>query len=242
MHTALHMEILPQPDDVTCGPTCLHAVYNYYGDSRDLKHVIRDVSKLEHGGTLAVLLGLHALSGGYDATLYTYDLKVFDPTWFRDADPDLVSRLREQLKHKHGRKFTFASQSYLSFLELGGRILFDDLTPSLIRNILKHDTPILTGLSATYLYRTAREIEQDSRMVYDDIRGEPTGHFVVLCGYNMEDRTALVADPLMPNPVSETQIYAVELNHLICSIMLGILTFDANLLVIEPGGKRRGRK
>ena len=180
MQTALHMEILPQPDDITCGPTCLHAVYNFYGDNRDLKQVIRDVTNLEKGGTLAVLLGLHALGEGYEATLYTYDLQVFDPTWFRGAKPDLASRLLEQMEYKHDRKCTFASQSYLRFLDLGGRILFEDLTPGLIRSLLRHDTPILTGLSATYLYRTARELERDSRMIYDNIRGEPTGHFVVL--------------------------------------------------------------
>ena len=28
----LHLDILPQPDDSTCGPTYLHAVYRYWGD------------------------------------------------------------------------------------------------------------------------------------------------------------------------------------------------------------------
>jgi len=57
---------------------------------------------------------------------------------------------------------------------------------------------------------------------------------VVLCGYDMTQRSALVADPLLPNPISPTQIYPVRLNRLICAIMLGILTYDANLLVITP--------
>ena len=74
-------------------------------------------------------------------------------------------------------------------------------------------------------------------MVYDDLRGEPTGHFVVLCGYNMQDRTALVADPQLPNPISNSPIYTVRLNRLVCAIMLGILTYDANLLIITPSQK-----
>src|SRR5262249_1472255 len=28
----LQLDILPQPDDFTCGPTCLHAIYRYLGD------------------------------------------------------------------------------------------------------------------------------------------------------------------------------------------------------------------
>lgn len=65
MRSPLHLEILPQPDDTTCGPTCLHAVYSYFGDALDLSTVIGEVQTLEEGGTLAVLLGLHALRRGY---------------------------------------------------------------------------------------------------------------------------------------------------------------------------------
>ena len=34
--------------------------------------------------TLAVLLGCHALRRGYEATIYTFNLQVFDPTWFEE--------------------------------------------------------------------------------------------------------------------------------------------------------------
>ena len=67
MVTKLHLEISGQPDDTTCGPTCLHAVYRYYGDAIPLRQVIAEVKSLSGGGTLAVLLGNHALSRGYRA-------------------------------------------------------------------------------------------------------------------------------------------------------------------------------
>ena len=100
MESKLEIEILPQPDDTTCGPTCLHAVYRYYGDSIPLRDVISEVQKLEEGGTLAVLLGLHALRRGYRATLYTYDLQVFDPTWFEDEVSNLDERLTLRMQHR----------------------------------------------------------------------------------------------------------------------------------------------
>ena len=34
------LEILAQPDDATCGPTCLHAVYRHFGDALPLDSVI----------------------------------------------------------------------------------------------------------------------------------------------------------------------------------------------------------
>ncbi len=234
MDTKLHFEILAQPDDTTCGPTCLQAVYNYYGDKISLKNVIAEVRQLKGGGTLAVLMGCHALQRGYRAKLYTYNLQVFDPTWFKLSSRELQSRLLQQMAVKKSPGIRSSTKAYLEFLRRGGSIRFEDMTAGLIRGLLKSGVPILTGLSATYLYRTAREVDAGNQMEYDDISGVPTGHFVVLCGYDQHKRTALVADPLLPNPISESQIYPVRLTRLVCAIMLGILTYDANLLIITP--------
>ena len=97
----------------------------------------------------------------------------------------------------------------------------------------KDGKPILVGLSSTYLYQTAREYGPFDD--YDDVRGEPQGHFVVLCGYDKAEKHVRVADPLLPNPMTgDSQYYNVSMDRLIAAIMLGIVTYDANLLVIEP--------
>ena len=232
MELRLRLDMLPQPDETTCGPTCLHAVYRYFGDEQELRQVVEEVPRLEEGGTLAVHLGCHALKRGYSAAIYTYNLQVFDPTWFLPGAPDMAQRLQAQAKSKRSKKLGIATSAYLEFLELGGQLRFEDLTAGLVRRYLNRGIPILTGLSATYLYRSARE--KGSRMDYDDIQGEPSGHFVVLCGYDREERSVLVADPLLPNPVAETNQYVVGIDRLVCSILLGILTYDDNLLIIKP--------
>jgi hypothetical protein len=230
MITKLHLDISEQPNDTTCGPTCLHAVYEYYGDPISLQQVIMEVESLEGGGTLAVLLGNHALKRGYKASIYTYNLHVFDPTWFAGKDI-LAAKLKAQATLKNNTKLSFATQGYLDFLENGGRLLFEDLTIGLIRHFLKKSIPILTGLSSTYLYRSARENPDNN--IEDDVAGIPTGHFVVLCGYDKEKREVLVADPYQKNPVSDDQYYMVSIARLLGAVLLGILTHDANLLVIE---------
>lgn len=239
VESTLAIPILAQPDDITCGPTCLQAIYRYYGDDASLATVIGEVETLPGGGTLAALLGCHALTRGYAAKLYTFDLTVFDITWFTRDNVDLAHKLQEQLKYKKTTRIHGATAAYLHFLELGGKIRFEDLTAGLIRGILKRDRPILAGLSATYLYRTARERDDGDSMVYDDLQGEPSGHFVVINGYDMERRTTHIADPLLPNPISASQYYEVTLNHLVCAVMLGIVTCDANLLVLSPRKKSR---
>ena len=239
MESQLQLEILPQPDETTCGPTCLQAVYRYYGDEIPLETVIAESGKLEEGGTLAVLLGCDALRRGYRATIYTYNLQVFDPTWFgpeaRDTI-DLGERLRAQDEAKRLPKLHVATEAYLEFLERGGRLYFEDLTPSLIRKYLRRGTPILSGLSATFLYRSARE-RSDNEL--DDVGGEPVGHFVLLSGYHPDSRQVLIADPLLPNPMADGQRYLVDIDRVVGAILLGVVTYDANLLIVDAPRKRK---
>jgi hypothetical protein len=230
----LVVEILPQPDDATCGPTCLHAVYRYHGVELPLERVIAEVPALDSAGTLAVFLAQHALRQGFDATIYTYNLTVFDPSWFDPAVDDLSACLRAQALEKPGdRKLQVATEAYLEFLRLGGDIRHEALTPELVRGFLRRGRPILTGLSATYLYGCARETGTD-RLHYDDIRGVPTGHFVVLAGYDPAEREILIADPLRDNPLTGAQRYRLPMQTVLGAILLGVLTYDANFLVLEP--------
>jgi hypothetical protein len=233
---ALSFDILAQPDEVTCGPTSLQALYRYYQDEIPIKQVIKEVKHLKNGGTLAVMLGNHALKRGYKAQIYTYNLNIFDPTWFKHPSKKIIGFLKEQMEFKYRRKkLQVASQAYIKFLESGGEIRYADLDEDLIKGYLKRSVPMLCGLSATYLYGTAREIPQFD--IYDSIKGEPSGHFVVITGYDEDRNRVSIADPMEPNPLGKGQTYSVPFVRLINSIMLGILTYDANLLIIEPKNK-----
>lgn len=233
-------EVMRQPDETTCGPTCLHAVYHYYGEPIALDQVVAEVPSLQGGGTLAVFLGCHALRRGYRATLYTYNLQVFDPTWFDSRRVDLREKLAAQAIRKPDPRLCVATPKYLEFLGLGGAICFEDLTTRLLRRYLTRGVPIITGLSATYLYRTMREFGPNCED--DDIRGLPVGHFVVLCGYSRRARLVLVGDPFDPNPLSKRHIYSIGINRVLGAILLGSLTHDANLLVLEPPRALKGRQ
>lgn len=224
-----------QPDDITCGPACLHGIYRYYGDDVALDAVISEVGMLDRGGgTLDVFLANHALRRGYRATLYTYNLELFDPTWFDLPVAEVRKRLAAQAAAKpKWRRLQAATRGYDEFLTLGGELRLRDLEPKLLRKFLKRGVPVITGLSATYLYRSMRDIPETN--ADDDVRGEPVGHFVVLTGYRRITREVLIADPLQSNPLTGSRYYAVNTHRLIGAILLGAVTYDANLLVIEPG-------
>lgn len=225
------MDILPQPNDTTCGPTSLHAIYRYYGDDIPLEQVIQEVRHLKTGGTLGVYLAHHALKRGYHAIIYTYNLHIFDPTWFKYSQIGIQKKLEESLPFCKNSKQRETVQAYIDYLKMGGEIRFEDLTPMLIKKYLNRNIPILTGLLSTFLYHSPREIQVDHQLVFDDLHGEPTGHFVVLAGY---DKKVLIADPYKQNPYSSDHKYEVNIHRLIGAIMLGIITYDANLLIINP--------
>ena len=242
MDHRIHFEIQPQPNNTTCGPTCLHAVYCYLGLKLPLAQVVAETQALSEGGTLAVMLGCHALQRGFDVSIDTFNLQVFDPTWFK-SNGDMIHRettiakLEQQAEIKHRTKLKLACKAYIEFLKLGGTVRMEDLTASLLRRYLKQDIPLLTGLSATYLYRESREI--GSTCMDDDVAGEPSGHFVVLCGYDKEKRSVLVADPWHPNPISPDHTYVVDMDRVICSVLLGILTYDANVMMIRKKSPKK---
>jgi hypothetical protein len=229
----LHLEIQTQPDDFTCGPTCLHAIYRYWEDEVPLLQLTEEIVRTPSGGTADVFLANHALRRGYRATIFTYNLRIFDPTWFVPG-VDIRDRLRRQRDEKAVQRpvFGLLTDAYLEFLELGGTLRYVDMSATLLRRWLRRGVPILTGLSSTYLYRKVREYGPDDDD--DDVRGEPQGHFVVLCGYRRTRRSVIVADPFLEHPKAPDTHYEVSLDRVVGAILLGVLTHDANLLMIEP--------
>lgn len=233
MELRLDFSIDRQPTEVTCGPTCLQAIYRYWGEEVALEEILGEVAMLATGGTLAVSLGRHALERGYRAHLISFNLQIFDPTWAALPPDTLADRLRRQAAVKDDPRLREVTEAYLEFLDWGGTLTFEALTPELLTRFLDRRIPLLSGLSATYLYQEPRERPEDGQS--DDVQGTPSGHFVVLCGFGALEQRVLVADPLHPATPSARPVYSVPLDRFLGAVFLGVFTYDANLLAVEPG-------
>jgi hypothetical protein len=147
----------------------------------------------------------------------------------------LISKLKAQCKFKHSKDLVQVSKAFESFLSLGGNLRFKTIDVKTLQEYFDKNTPILTGLSLTYLYRCAREcFTPDGHAYYDDLQGVPCGHFAVLCGYSDKRTHLIVADPFHTNPFTKTHYYRVSARRTINAIMMGALTYDAVMVIIHP--------
>lgn len=232
MKIELPVSILRQPDYTTCGPTSLHALYAYYGDTISLTEVIDQINKLEGGGTLGVHLAVHALQRGYAADMWVCNVTHWDPMWFKQKT-DLAAKLRARMDARgmaDNPRYRKALEESEKYLELGGKVHWGDLTPKLIYNVLKKKYPILAGVNGTYMYQCSRETAEGP----DDVKGDAFGHFLTVCGCDTKKGTIDIADPLMDNPLFESKYYTVTVHRFIGALFLGNASDDANLLVIRP--------
>lgn len=234
----LPIDRLEQPDETTCGPTCLTKVYRYYGHDIELEKVIEGTERNEDGGTLGVFLGIHALKQGFDATLHPFSFRVMDPTWEKLSPRELRKKLLLRAESVRKVKLQRACEAHAEFIALGGRIDLRELRRDWMILKLIEGFPLLTGLSATALYRSSRERNDKP----DDVAGSPVGHFVVVAGYDTMTDEFLISDPEreLPDSLREGQ-YRVEGERLISAILLGEATYDANMLVIQPRNRRKGQ-
>lgn len=225
-----------QPDDVTCGPTCLRKVYHFYGVEMAADEALGEITRNEDGGTLAVHLGISALRRGFRARIYSYNLRIFDPTWSGLDRSTLAAKLRLRIPYLREEKTRKAAQANLDFLALGGNFGFDELTPALLKAIINRDHPVLAGLSATYLYRMPRERHDPDthELLDDDVAGDSIGHFLVVSGYERWGRRFIVLDPSAHVPEGKDGRVIVDAQCLTNAILLGDLTHDAVLLEIWP--------
>lgn len=226
-----------QPDEVTCGPSCLSAVLRFHGIDVDLDAALGATERNADGGTLAPHLGRAALSFGVGVRARPMAVQVFDPTW-RELPPDaMIDRLRRRTATLGDPRLVRVHQAWIAFLEAGGVVdLAGELRSAELIAALDRGNPLIAGLSVTWLYQGARERPSDN--VPDDIAGSPVGHFVVITGYAGSGDTFWVVDPWPHPPFPGDEHYPVSRRRLTQAILLGDATHDAVVLEILPPGDR----
>lgn len=217
------IEMLPQPDDTSCGPTALHAIYKYYGLDIPLNTVISELegySTLE--GTYDAMIGVDALKRGFQVNIFVYNLRIFDPSW--KYDESITEKLYTMKARLSDPRLIKSVEWFIRFSEMGGHIVIS----SPLINALTAEHPVICGLSATHLYNCRRENPITNE--YDEF-GSPVGHYVVTDAH-FGDTSVPIYDPYGDRSRIRKIEYIMPINAVIESIMLGTLTYDGSVIEI----------
>lgn len=236
MHFKDEFYLKIQPNETSCGPSCLYSIYKMLGAKVSFVKLLSKIQQFqEGGGTLSVVLGIDAIERGYEVDLHAMNINIFDPSWFQLSKNEIKQKLMQRLLlRKNKKKEKFVIRKYIEFIELGGNLIFGDVTSKLLIKHFNNKHILLVGLSATWLYQSKRENSETN--VADDITGDPVGHFVLAYQYDKKNRTVFVGDPYPLNP-SKNPFYHVPIERFITSLHLGIYTYDANILIVKQRKK-----
>jgi len=218
-----------------CGPSCLQAVLKFYEEEISIKKLIEETKSRYKWHDWDYLLGLAALKKGLKVVVHTRSTSVFDPSWWKLSNTQLISKLKKELDYaKKNKKKRRASWSYttlayeakeiktaINFLKSGGAIDFNIASAQLIQKYIHDNTPVMCAFNQQILHKAARIHKQK----VDDIKGAITGHMIVVIGYNKSKFK--VADPGLW--YNRSHYYWVSQQDLIDAIV----RYDGNLIAIK---------
>ncbi|MBT3984899.1 hypothetical protein HOD38_03165 [archaeon] len=221
----------------SCGHSSLLQVLAYYGTKLELKEVVNEISSCEVDdlklGASECELGLFAMKRDFKSTVISLDVRRFDATWFDLSKEELKKKLElrskflhnlspEDFKEGQGTQYLDNVTKYYSeYFEKDGKVKFLPISKELIKKYIDKKIPVIALVSSQLYFKKARKYNGK----FDDIKGKPTGHWIVVSGYT--DKNFIITDPA--DDLEKDGNVEMEQNYLISSIN----TYGPVILIIE---------
>jgi len=221
----------------SCGHSSLLQVLAYYGTNLELKEVVKEISNCEVDelklGASECELGMFAIKRGFKSTVVSLDVRRFDATWFELSSEELKKKLElrseflhklspEDIKEGQGTQYLDNVTKYYSeYLEKEGKVKFLPISKELIKKYIDNKIPVIALVSSQLYFKKARKYNGE----FDDIKGKPTGHWIVVSGY--DENNFIITDPA--DDLEKDGNVKMEQNYLISSIN----TYGPVMLIIE---------
>jgi hypothetical protein len=230
-----------QPTNYSCSPTSLAMLLSFFGKAYTPENIIENIpietdNEGKELGTITQHLATWCIAKGFEVTMYSADFQIIDLSWISTEKEQLLGNLLSVLEHRnipslgkdHSRAYV---QSYISFLENGGKLeIIPYMTTKLIDSILT-DSPLFLTLNEAILNKEGRKIDTGLRQSrYDDKDGILVNHSVVLFGKN-DNENYLLADPWRE---SENGFREIEPEHLLAAMAGAQMECDNLLFQLKP--------
>jgi hypothetical protein len=172
----------------TCGPSSLQQVLNYYGDPTSLSEILANV-KMFPSGTPPSYLALGAKKLGYKTKLISFDVDYVDPSWKNASKKEIAEKLRKRLPTLKDKSAKMRTRGLLTALKGGVDLEIQIPSEKILIGYLKGGIPPIITLSYNVLHNYKRKFNDKQ----DDVKGHPSGHYVVVSGY--DDKNLIITDP-----------------------------------------------
>lgn len=206
-------------------------IYSYFGIKVPLEKLLDDLKIDKYTGTFTAQLGLHAKNSGLQTLILCSNPYYVSPAWSKLDNQTIYKKiggwLAFELQGKNKirkNKFKKGTRFILAYIKNGGKIKIIDLTTRLIDGYLDQGYLMTGAIEESWLWEK-RKIPKTAE--FDDIKGIPQGHFVVLYGHDAENY--FVSDPYPTGLEGKNGLYKVKKDKFLVSCLF----WEATLLAVN---------
>jgi hypothetical protein len=221
-----------------CVQTNTSQILKYYGVDKSIEEIKKEVPVYinKEGKPIGSSLGhiaAYFISQGFETTIHTVEIQIFDRSWVKLTNEELITNLQNRRKFIEHPKYEKEAldlifDGYLCFLIAGGKITFPVINEDYLINLLKTG-PIFGVVSFNFL-NSAPKYKFDingQEMSADSIEGSPGTHVVTIAGFKDNQFKLIDPDPKFGG------VRWVDSGLLIGSIYLAETDFDSVLITIS---------
>jgi hypothetical protein len=227
-----------QPTNFTCAHASLSMALSHFGHHITPESLIPEIAtfkddKGEICGTLTTWVCSWALRHGFGVEMYCSDSELLDLSW---ASLDSKATIERMKLARETRTLAALNQetihkyfdSYIEFLELGGKLTITPFISSELIDELLARGPILATFAYSTLYGVGRTKTVGLReSVPDDLTGSTCTHAAVIYGRNNKGEY-LVADPYR-----STQFHVAPRDAVIAAIAAASYACESHIALIS---------
>lgn len=228
---------IPQQEEADCVQACAAQILSHFGTKKSVSEIKAEVPVFvdSHGTKLGTSIGhvaVYFLSLGFEVTLHTSDVVLFDTTWKQLSKQELVARLQDRaanLTHAiYGRDAIQAiTDGFVQFLQRGGMLVQAVVDEKYLVQLLT-EGPVYAVVNYQFLYDKPKYRFVGDTLEDDPVRGDPSTHAVLITGY--KNGLFCLLDPNAEFQVAEQWVAA---SKLIASYYLADVNLDPILITLR---------
>lgn len=207
-----------------CGPISVYTIHQFFGTTITTAEILKDLGVSTKTSTFPSQLAQHLRSFPYDVQLLTSCSYLVSPHWIGKSSLFIAEELQQWLVHHKRSPWRKGAQFLRDYLASGGMIKIINLTTHILDEYLEGGYLILACLEESWLWGRRKIV---GKAFFDDVKGSPRGHFVVL--FDGNDHEYAISDPFPTGLPGRSGNYFVSKD----TVMISILLWGATVVAVK---------